>query len=223
MAALVDISRLEVIRGNNRVLKNVDFKLKNGEIAVITGKNGSGKTTLLRCIYGLVKPHSGSVSVLSQPVEALRPAQLGSLRREISYLEQFSAPAMPHFTVRTILTSALEACGFKDKKDNDSRAEATAERLGLSGKMDSAALQLSAGQLQMLIIGRAIITKPKLLLADMPFNNLSPEKAEFVTDLLNNLATEGTGILLTSFTPDIPGLNISALYNCAERTLTRAN
>lgn len=222
MATLLRLSDIEIIRSDKRVMKNVDFTLKSGEIVIIHGNNGSGKSTLLQCIYGLIKPFSGEVTVLSTDISSLKINRLGELRSRIGYIDQ-TISVMPGLSVKQNIASALKVSGYKDKNEIAARTETVMSLTGLGPKADSVAARLSAGEQQMLMIARAIAPCPELILADMPMNNLDSNGVTFINNLFNQLATEGAGIILTSLQPDIDGLNNARALQCTKQGLSAAN
>lgn len=218
MATLVNLSNVEIIRESNRVLKRVNLTLKSGEIIMVHGNNGCGKSSLLQCVFGLIKPQSGTVNLLAEPLESLRFSQISALRRRIGYIDQ-SITLLFDKSVKQNLKSVLKANGMKDKDDIENRVSEVIELFGLSSKAETVATKLSCAEQQMLMIARAIVAKPELLLADMPFNNLDSNSKKFVVDLFNRLTDEGAGIIMTALNDKADALRNATTLHCANHTI----
>lgn len=218
MATLVNLSNVEIIRESNRVLKRVNLTLKSGEIIMVHGNNGCGKSSLLQCVFGLIKPQSGTVNLLAEPLESLRFSQISALRRRIGYIDQ-SITLLFDKSVKQNLKSVLKASGMKDKDDIENRVSEVIELFGLSSKAETVATKLSCAEQQMLMIARAIVAKPELLLADMPFNNLDSNSKKFVVDLFNRLTDEGAGIIMTALNDKADALRNATTLHCANHTI----
>lgn len=218
MATLVNLSNVEIIRESNRVLKRVNLTLKSGEIIMVHGNNGCGKSSLLQCVFGLIKPQSGTVNLLAEPLESLRFSQISALRRRIGYIDQ-SITLLFDKSVKQNLKSVLKASGMKDKDDIENRVSEVIELFGLSSKAETVATKLSCAEQQMLMIARAIVAKPELLLADMPFNNLDSNSKKFVVDLFNRLTDEGAGIIMTALNDKADALRNASTLHCANHTI----
>ena len=218
MATLVNLSNVEIIRESNRVLKRVNLTLKSGEIIMVHGNNCCGKSSLLQCVFGLIKPQSGTVNLLAEPLESLRFSQISALRRRIGYIDQ-SITLLFDKSVKQNLKSVLKASGMKDKDDIENRVSEVIELFGLSSKAETVATKLSCAEQQMLMIARAIVAKPELLLADMPFNNLDSNSKKFVVDLFNRLTDEGAGIIMTALNDKADALRNASTLHCANHTI----
>lgn len=185
---------------------------------MVHGNNSCGKSSLLQCVFGLTKPQSGTVNLLAEPLESLRFSQISALRRRIGYIDQ-SITLLFDKSVKQNLKSVLKASGMKDKEDIESRVSEVIELFGLSSKAETIATKLSCAEQQMLMIARAIVAKPELLLADMPFNNLDSNSKKFVVDLFNRLTDEGAGIIMTALNDETDALRNATTLHCANHTI----
>ena len=162
-------------------LKQVSFSLCRGEFAAVVGESGSGKSTLLNCIGALDTPTSGHILMDGQDLFAMRDEQRTIFRRRnIGFIFQ-SFQLVPELTVEQNIAFPLLLDYRKPKK---SEVDELLELLGLTERRRHLPSQLSGGQQQRVAIGRALITKPKLILADEPTGNLDTKNSQDVIALL---------------------------------------
>ena len=149
-------------------LEGLDLVVSRGESLAVVGPSGSGKTTLLRLVAGLEEPTSGQVRYGNRAVTAIRPEQ-----RRIHFLFQ-DAPLYPSLTVEKNLATAYRA-GRGSAEDRQTRIEGIAERFKIRHRLKSMPEQLSRGERQRVALGRALLSRPGVLLLDEPLSNLDPE------------------------------------------------
>ena len=164
-----------------KALDGVDLSVESGEFVAIVGTSGSGKSTLLHMLGGLDRPTSGSVTVDGQDIFALKDEALTIFRRrKIGFVFQ-SYNLVPVLSVYENIVLPIQLDGGKV---DGTYVDQVVQALGLEGKLDSLPNQLSGGQQQRVAIGRALITKPKLILADEPTGNLDTKNSQDVIALL---------------------------------------
>lgn len=170
-------------RGENQVhaLKNVSFSMEKGEFAAVVGESGSGKSTLLNCIGGLDTPTEGKVWIDREDIFSMREQERTIFRRKnIGFVFQ-SFQLITELTVEQNIVFPLL---LDDQKPKKKEVEEIIKILGLTERRDHLPGQLSGGQQQRVAIGRALITKPTLILADEPTGNLDSKSSRDVMDLL---------------------------------------
>ena len=179
------VSDLTVHHGAIRAINGVSFTLAKGELGAIIGANGAGKTTLLRTLSGLNKPTRGSATWNSHNLLQSRPEQL--VRHGISHVSEGKA-VIPELTV--VENLELGAIWRRNKKESTaSKEEVVALFPRLGERLAQRADTLSGGERQMLAIGRALMSKPELLLLDEPSLGLAPLVIEQIFQTIRNLTT----------------------------------
>lgn len=180
---------------NVAVLRGVNLTVAAGERVALTGESGCGKSTLLHLVAGLDRPDGGEIDLAGSSILDLNEAGLAALRRDRLGLvfQQFNL--IPSLTVRDNLAFQSRIAG---RHDAAWQAE-LAQRLGLANLLDRYPEQLSGGQQQRVAIGRALATKPLLLLADEPTGNLDEATADDVLALTRDLVAQtGCGLLMVT-------------------------
>ncbi|ODM26345.1 peptide ABC transporter ATP-binding protein [Clostridium sp. Bc-iso-3] len=168
-------------------LKNVSFSLKKGEFAAVVGESGSGKSTLLNCIGALDNPTSGIILVDGQNLFSMKEEERTIFRRRnIGFIFQ-SFQLVPELNVEQNIIFPLL---LDYRKPDPAAVNEILELLGLTERRRHLPSQLSGGQQQRVAIGRALITKPKLILADEPTGNLDSKNSQDVIDLLTKASRQ---------------------------------
>lgn len=210
-APLVDIRDATVMVGGNRVLDGVTLRVDEGDFLGIIGPNGGGKTTLLRVILGLQRLESGSVRVFGLPPREAR-SRMGYVPQHLVFDRSFP------ITVREVaLMGRLQHKRlFSRYSSHDRRmADEALDTVGLSHLAGRSVGGLSGGELQRLLIARALVSEPELLLLDEPTASVDPEMKTSMYDLLDQLKQRMTIMLVTHDTGTI-GRHVSriACLNC---------
>lgn len=188
----VELTRRELI-----VLKHVDLEISTGEFVYLMGRVGSGKSTLLKSMYAEVPLASGSASVLSYDLAALRRRDIPMLRRSMGIVFQDFRLLFDR-NVYQNLSFVLFATGWKDRKAVDSRIEEVLSQVGMANKSYKMPHELSGGEQQRIVIARSLLNRPKLILADEPTGNLDPETAEQIVGDLRDISREGTAVIMAT-------------------------
>ena len=179
------------------ILNNVNFQLKVGEFAYIIGETGSGKSSLLRTIYSDIPLKMGKIIVDGQDISNIKKNQLPYLRRKIGIIFQdfqLFQDRNAYENIKFVMTST----GWSDEKKIYNRITQLLEKVGLENKKNSYPFELSGGEQQRLVIARAIVNNPKLIIADEPTGNLDPLVAEKILKLLLDINKSGTSVIMTT-------------------------
>ncbi len=187
-------------RTHTHALRDVDFGVRKGEFAYITGHSGAGKSTLLALLLRRITPTEGQVYVAGQDVTRLREGRLPHLRRSIGMVFQ-DHRLLGHLSALENLTFALRATG--NRGNMEQRALLALRQVGLAHKRKAFPIELSLGEQQRVAIARAMVTSPALLLADEPTGNLDPDTAMEVVELLNDVNIKGTTVIVATHSRDL--------------------
>lgn len=190
--AMLKIKNLSVSYGAIEAVKNVSFEVNEGEVVTLIGANGAGKTSILRTISGLVRPSEGSISYLGNDIQKV-PA------RKIVAEGLAQVPEGRHVFPGLTVLENLEMGAFlsKNKEENKLNMKKIFERFPrLEERKNQDAATLSGGEQQMLAMGRALMSKPKLLLLDEPSMGLAPIFIEEIFDIIQDIQKQGTTVLL---------------------------
>ncbi len=189
---MLKVKNLSVHYGMIQAIKDISFEVNEGEIVTLIGANGAGKSTILRTISGLVKPSSGEIEYLGKPIHNIATRKI---------VEQGIAqvPEGRHVFKGLTVQENLDLGSFtrKDKQNLAGDLEAVFERFPiLRERKNQDAATLSGGEQQMLAMGRALMTKPKLLLLDEPSMGLAPIFIKEIFHIIQDIQKQGTTILL---------------------------
>ena len=201
--SILEVSGLQKVYtsrfGGNKVeaLKNVNFTVEDGEYVAIMGESGSGKTTLLNILAALDKPTSGSVLLDGQNLSKVRESQIAAFRRDnLGFVfQEFNL--LDTFTIEDNIYLPLVLAG-KSHKEMDSRLTPIADRLGISILLKKYPYEVSGGQKQRAAVARAIITNPKLVLADEPTGALDSKSTDELLQLFSRINQDGRTILMVT-------------------------
>ena len=194
---LLNYQNVEIKQDDAVILSNVDLTVNEGDYVFITGKVGSGKSTLLSTIYGELRPTAGEASVLDFDMMKIKPKQLPALRRQLGMVFQ-SFHLLTDRTVKKNMEFVLKSTGWKDKAEIQNRIQEVLSKVEVLDKLDKYPYELSGGQQQRVTIARALLNKPKLILADEPTGNLDIESSMSFVHLLNEIRQEGTAVIMST-------------------------
>jgi cell division transport system ATP-binding protein len=181
---------------NQTALRNITFSIEKGEMAFITGPSGSGKTTLLKLIYLAERADSGSITVAGFEIDQLRESSIPVLRRHIGVVFQdFRLLANRDVFDNVALALRIRGVGEKEARGRVFEALKT---VNLRHKSDAFPRRLSGGEQQRVVIARAIVSEPTVLLADEPTGNLDPDTAYGVMRTFKDINAKGTTVLIAT-------------------------
>ena len=192
MSAMLTVDNLSIHYGVIQAVKNVSFEVNEGEVVTLIGANGAGKTSILRTISGLVRPSEGSISFLGEPIEKAHARKFVA-----NGLSQ--VPEGRHVFSGLTVMENLEMGAFlhNDREQNQKNLKMIFERFPrLEERKNQDAATLSGGEQQMLAMGRALMSRPKLLLLDEPSMGLAPIFIQEIFDIIQDIQKQGTTVLL---------------------------
>nr|WP_154590334.1 ABC transporter ATP-binding protein [Streptococcus uberis] len=189
---MLTVENLSINYGAIEAVKEVSFRVEEGEVVTLIGANGAGKTSILRTISGLVRPKSGRISFLGEDIHK-------SQARKIVAKGLSQVPEGRHVFAGLTVMENLEMGAFlkKDKADNQKTLKMIFDRFPrLEERKHQDAATLSGGEQQMLAMGRALMSKPKLLLLDEPSMGLAPIFIQEIFDIIQDIQKQGMTVLL---------------------------
>lgn len=197
MRKIADFKNVEIHRKELIILKNVTFELYSGEFAYLIGRVGSGKSSLMKSMYSEIPITEGDAMVLDYDLTTIKKKEIPYLRRKIGIVFQ-DFQLLTDRSVYDNLRFVLEATGWKNKNDINERIESTLKQVGMYNKSYKMPHELSGGEQQRIVIARALLNKPELILADEPTGNLDPDTGHQIVSLLHEIAENGTAIIMAT-------------------------
>lgn len=198
MSKIIEYKGVEIHRAEKTVLKDVTFSIGEGEFCYLVGRVGSGKSSLLKSMYAEVPIYAGEkAEVLDYDLLGMKKKQIPYLRRNIGIVFQ-DFQLLQDRSVYDNLSFVLKATGWKNKSEMDQRIEDVLIDVGMNHKSYKMPHELSGGEQQRIVIARALLNNPKLILADEPTGNLDPQTGITIVSLLHSLASDGHSILMAT-------------------------
>ena len=220
MSVIVDYRNVEIERAEKTVLKNVSFTLSEGEFCYLVGRVGSGKSSLMKTMYADVAIPSGEkADVLGFDLLNLKKRRIPYLRRKIGIVFQ-DFQLLQDRSVNENLRFVLRATGWSQRQDIEDRIEEVLTAVGMANKSYKMPHELSGGEQQRVVIARALLNKPALILADEPTGNLDPETGYQIVTLLHTLAHGGHSNLLATHNLQLVDDFPARVLRCADKNLS---
>ncbi len=195
---LIKYVNVEILQQELVVLKDVNLEVRKGELIYLIGKVGSGKSSLLKSFYAEVPIHSGEEAFINEyDLQKLKKRQIPFLRRKLGIVYQ-DFQLLIDRTVHDNLVFVLKATGWKKKTEIDDRIAEVLKHVGMSNKGYKMPHQLSGGEQQRIVIARALLNSPNIILADEPTGNLDAETGAEIVQLLNDIKEEGTTVIMST-------------------------
>lgn len=195
--AIIEYNNVEILRKEHVVLKDVSFKVEPGEFVYLIGRVGSGKSSLLKSLYAEVRPAAGEAKIFDYDLMTIRRREVPYLRRRIGVVFQ-DFQLLTDRSVFSNLDFVLRSTGWKDRTAREERIDSVLERVGMAKKSYKYPHELSGGEQQRVVIARALLNEPDLILADEPTGNLDPETGAAITAHLHDIAAKGTAVIMAT-------------------------
>lgn len=205
MAVLIDYKNVEIRQAEQIVLHDVNLQIENGEMIYMLGKVGSGKSSFMKTLYGAVPVASGDAHVLEYDLTRIRRRKLPYLRRRLGIIFQ-DYKLLTDRSVEENLLFVLRATGWKDKKLMKSHVQEVLKQVGMETKAYKKPYELSGGEQQRVVIARALLNSPEIILADEPTGNLDAETGREIMDLLYAISQAGITVLMSTHNTHWPEL-----------------
>ena len=216
--AVVSLESVSMGHDGIAILRDVSFYLAQGEFAYLIGKTGAGKSTLMKMLYGDLLPLEGKASVAGVDLGTISTRNIPALRRQLGIVFQDFQLLMDR-SVLANLEFVLKVTGWA-KSEMRARAEEVLRQVGLTEKGYAMPHQLSGGEQQRVVIARALLNQPKIILADEPTGNLDPDTSKEIMQLLVNISKTGTAVLMATHDYYLIDKFPARLLRCEDHTVT---
>lgn len=201
------------------VLNDVNLELHKGEFVYLVGKVGSGKTSLLKTFYGELDIASGEAEVLGYDMLHIKRKHIPQLRRKLGIVFQ-DFQLLTDRTVYDNLEFVLRATGWKSKGEIKDKIEEVLNLVGMSNKGYKLPNELSGGEQQRIVIARAVLNSPEIILADEPTGNLDSETGHAIAELLHGISEAGALVVMTTHNLQLLREFPGKVYRCADHLMT---
>ena len=216
---IIEYQTVNIYQDDVPVLQGVDFHVEESEFIYIIGPVGSGKSSLLKTLYGELDLYEGEkAEVLGRDMLKIKRREIPALRKEMGIIFQ-DFQLLHDRSVFKNLRFVLKATGWKDRKAIEERIDDVLDAVGMKDKKDKMPFELSGGEQQRIAIARAILNKPRIIIADEPTGNLDPQTADNIVSLLKQISLTGTAVVMS--THNIPMLDKypGIVYECNDGTI----
>ncbi len=218
--SVIEFDAVDIWQEDKLVLSGVNFRLAPAETCYLIGKSGSGKTSFLKAIYGSIPIKSGEAKVVGFDLGKLEDRDVPMLRRKLGMVFQ-DFILFDEWTVGRNLLYILEATGWKDRAQMTARVLQVLEMVNLQGHEKKPVTALSGGEQQRVVIARALLNNPPIIIADEPTGNLDPDTSDEILYLLNRLAREfGTSIIIATHDYRLIQKFPARVYKCEDSRIT---
>ena len=194
---VVSVKDTSIFQDKNTILNGINFDIQKGEFVYLVGRTGSGKSSLLKTLYADLPLRIGDVTVAGYKIAGIRPNDVPLLRRKLGIIFQ----DFQLFNDRTVgenLMFVMKATGWSDNAKMRSRLSEVLMQVGLGSVEKKAPNQLSGGEQQRVVIARALINEPQILMADEPTGNLDPQVAHGILKIFQQINNSGTAVLMAT-------------------------
>lgn len=217
--ALIRYTDVEIHQQELCVLNDVNLELHKGEFVYLVGKVGSGKTSLLKTFYGELDIASGEAEVLGYDMLHIKRKHIPQLRRKLGIVFQ-DFQLLTDRTVYDNLEFVLRATGWKSKGEIKDKIEEVLNLVGMSNKGYKLPNELSGGEQQRIVIARAVLNSPEIILADEPTGNLDSETGHAIAELLHGISEAGALVVMTTHNLQLLREFPGKVYRCADQLMT---
>ena len=194
---IINLEGINLHQMDHKIFSNITLKINKGEFLYLIGETGSGKSSLLKALYGELRINTGNISITDIDLTKIKQNQIPSLRRKLGIVFQ-DFQLLTDRTVADNLEFVLKATGWKNKKEISDRINEVLDSVHLNDVKEKMPYELSGGEQQRAAIARALLNHPEIILADEPTGNLDPEKSEKIIELLKEINSKGTTVLIAT-------------------------
>ena len=215
----IEYQNVDIAQEEHVILKGVNFQAEAGEFVYLIGKVGTGKSYLLKTFYGELDVHTGSARVLDREMTKIKRRHIPALRKRLGIVFQ-DFQLLTDRTVYDNLEFVLRATGWKNKGEIKDRISEVLQLVGMSNKGYKYPNELSGGEQQRIVIARAVLNSPEVILADEPTGNLDVETGFAITQLLHSISEAGSLVIVTTHNMQLLWEYPGRVYRCADHLIT---
>ena len=194
---IIELHKASIFQKHNLVLTDVSLTIDKGEFVYLVGKTGSGKSSLLKTLYADIPLIQGEGKIAGHDLKKIKPKEVPFLRRKLGVVFQ-DFQLLPDRTINDNLLFVMKATGWNDKVAMQKRGQEVLEKVNLGTKGFKMPHELSGGEQQRVVIARALINEPEIILADEPTGNLDTETAQEIVGLLYEISKSGRAVLIAT-------------------------
>ena len=216
---IIHLQGVNIHQMDHQIFNNITLKILKGEFLYLIGETGSGKSSLLKALYAETKVAAGNISVADINLTKIKHKEIPALRMKLGIVFQ-DFQLLTDRTITENLKFVLKATGWKNKAEISARIDEVLESVHLNGVKEKMPYELSGGEQQRAAIARALLNYPEIILADEPTGNLDPEKSGKIIELLREINTKGTTVLIATHDYAIIKKYQSRTLKCADYKLT---
>lgn len=219
---IISATDVSIFQDNNTILTDVNFNIQKGDFVFLVGRTGSGKSSLLRTLYADLAVRLGDLKVADFNLRSIKPKEIPLLRRKLGIIFQ-DFQLFQDRTVAENLEFVLRATGWTDNSKMKARQAEVLMKVGLGSVNNKMPHQLSGGEQQRVVIARALLNEPLILLADEPTGNLDPEVSNGILDLFEQINRSGTSILMATHDFSLLERSTYRILKCEQGKLVEDN
>lgn len=216
--AIVYLNKVLIKNNDKIIFSNIDLKVMPGDFIFLIGKTGAGKSSLIKVIHADLNINEGLGNVVGFSLNKIKEKQIPLLRRKIGIVFQ-DFKLLDDRNIFDNLSFVLKATGWKDKEMISSRIDEVLKLVNVNENPKKFPFELSGGEQQRLAIARALLNKPKLIIADEPTGNLDPETSNEIMQLFKQLNSEGISIIMATHDYNMIMKFPGKIYKCEEKKL----
>jgi cell division transport system ATP-binding protein len=217
---IIELTDCTIWQQDHLVLSNVNLSVRKGEFIYLVGRVGSGKSSLIKTLNAQIPLKSGIGLVAGYNLSKIKRREIPYLRRKIGIVFQ-DFQLLIDRSVNENLEFVLKATGWKNKKEIEARIGEVLEKVGLGLKGYKMPHQLSGGEQQRVVIGRALLNDPDIILADEPTGNLDPETSGEILDLLQKINKRGTAVLFATHNYDMVRKGNTRIFKIEDKKILK--
>lgn len=215
---VVQVQDATIFQDHNTVLEDISFQIEKGEFVFLVGRTGSGKSSLLKTLYADLDLRLGDITVAGHKIRGIKPNEVPLLRRKLGIIFQ-DFQLFPDRSVDENLMFVMKATGWRENGKMRARLSEVLMQVGLGSVEKKMPHQLSGGEQQRVVIARALLNEPRILIADEPTGNLDPEVSHGIMKIFQNINNSGTAVLMATHSYGLIKKFPARVLKCEDRKI----